>query len=374
MNRNLVLLFLIIVLVISTCTSRNQVKNAFENKTQKIEDKYVPDPSLDMLSAEIEYDNNQWILRGETTVPEAKTELIAFTDSLFGENNYKNEFVELPHPNLGDSTYGIVMVSVANLRENPRHSAQLVDQAIMGNILRLLKNDGGWYLIQTEYDYIGWMRRESFVRTDESGVSDWQKSKRVRVKKLFALVRSERDENATPVTDVVLNSLLYFDDQTRNWVKVATPDGRTGYLKHEAVTTDLSKVPAGNTRDSIIKTAKGMMGIPYLWGGNSTKGNDCSGFTQTVFKRHHIQVPRDARQQALVGEEINPDENFSNVKPGDLLFFGSSDRITHVGISLGGPEFIHQSGRVHINSLDPDADNFSAYRKRTLRKITRVIN
>lgn len=84
-----------------------------------------------------------------------------------------------------------------------------------------------------------------------------------------------------------------------------------------------------------------------------------------------ISILRDASQQAREGEEITPDETFSNVLPGDLLFFGPGERITHVGISMGGAEFIHQSGDVHINSLDPQAENYSSYRRKSLKMIKR---
>ena len=116
-----------------------------------------------------------------------------------------------------------------------------------------------------------------------------------------------------------------------------------------------------------------MIGIPYLWGGKSSKANDCSGFTQTVFRANSVQLARDARQQALQGLEIVTDSTFSNVRPGDLLFFGSGERVTHVGLSLGGYNFIHQDRDVHIDSFDSNADNFNSFRKKTLKKITRVL-
>ena len=72
--------------------------------------------------------------------------------------------------------------------------------------------------------------------------------------------------------------------------------------------------------------------------------------------------PRDARQQALVGKQIQPNESWSNVVSGDLLFFGDGEKVTHVGISIGGKDFIHQAGKVAINSLDPNSDVFSPYR------------
>ena len=116
-----------------------------------------------------------------------------------------------------------------------------------------------------------------------------------------------------------------------------------------------------------------MMGIPYLWGGHSTKAMDCSGFTGTVFRTAGIQLPRDANMQVKLGEVVIPDDDYSNVLPGDLIFFGPPKRITHVGICLGGSHFIHESGDVHINSLDKDDELFNAHRKNTLRQIKRII-
>ena len=128
---------------------------------------------------------------------------------------------------------------------------------------------------------------------------------------------------------------------------------------------------------SLVQTALQFMGVPYLWGGNSAAGNDCSGFTQNVFFANGLLLPRDARQQALVGKEIVPEPDFSNVRPGDLLFFGSKKSITHVGLSLGGSDFIHQDSRVNrvrINSFDSTSTRYSYYRKHTLKKITRLLN
>ena len=115
-----------------------------------------------------------------------------------------------------------------------------------------------------------------------------------------------------------------------------------------------------------------MMGIPYLWGGNSSKGNDCSGFTQNIFEASGIQLPRDARQQALYGKEIIPDNIWSNIQPGDLLFFGKEDRVKHVGMSLGQYDFIHQGGMVTINSLAKNSIVFAPKRFDTFLFIKRI--
>ena len=106
------------------------------------------------------------------------------------------------------------------------------------------------------------------------------------------------------------------------------------------------------------------MGIPYLWGGTSSKAVDCSGLVKTVFLLNGIILERDASQQYRHGEKIEPDGTFSNIQPGDLFFFGRKEplRITHVGMSIGMDMVIHSSvsnGRVYINSMDPNRPGFS---------------
>ena len=371
-NGKVYLVLSLLLIFIVSCENNNRTIEAFNERAKQIQTHQAPDLSLNVFKAELQNENRQWILQGETTLPEAKKDVIELVDSLLGKGNYRNEFNILPDSSLGDSTYGLVCISVANLRETPRHSAQLVDQDIMGSTLRLLKNDGWWYLIQTAYGYIGWMEAGSFYRTDLKSIESWKKTDRVRVTGLFPLVYSKPDEQSEPVTDVVLNAILRMEGKAGGWTKVSTPDNRIGFIKSEFTSKEINpNVPQEKLRNSIIRTARSMMGFPYLWGGNSTKGNDCSGFAQTVFKTNGIDILRDAGQQAREGEEIIPDESFSNILPGDLLFFGFGDRITHVGISLGGPEFIHQSGEVHINSLNPDAKNYSDYRRKSLKKIKR---
>ena len=123
--------------------------------------------------------------------------------------------------------------------------------------------------------------------------------------------------------------------------------------------------------ESIIATAYSMMGVPYLWAGTSSKGVDCSGLVRTVLFMHDIIIPRDASQQAYVGEHIEIAPDFANVQRGDLVFFGRKatperkEGISHVGIYLGNKQFIHALGDVHIssmNSVDKNYDEFNTKR------------
>lgn len=363
----------LLILIISACgPSADDIRSEFSAGFQGISDSLVADKALAVARADLIKENDIWSLTGESTIPEVHAATKRLADSLLGGRTFEDHFALLPHKDLGDSTAGLIRVSVANLREFPKHSAQLVDQGIMGNTIRLLKRKGGWYLIQTHYGYIGWMTASSFKRMDQRGMERWQAANLCRVEALVSYIYSDRSEQSQPVCDVVFNATLKLVDRGQPWSVVETPDGRIGFIRTGHI-KKMSSEPLQPHAARIIKTARRLTGTPYLWGGNSSKGSDCSGFTQTVFRANGLQLPRDARQQVLMGSEIVPDSTFSNVLPGDLLFFGMGDRITHVAISLGGYDFIHQDSDVNIASLDRNSARFNAYRRKSLRVIKRVI-
>ena len=369
-----ILLFLPILFITLNCSSHTKRISNFDSRKDQIREKYINDGSLAVFSATIDKIDNKWLIRGETTDLNAYQSILRLKDSLFKDADVKNNFILLPDPALGDGVFGIVNVSVTPMREEPRHSSQMVDQAIMGNIVRLLKYDYGWYLVQTHYDYVGWINKSGLFITNETGKNNWEENADRSFTGLQTLIRSEADNNSLPISDIVLNNIVISEPYENDWSLIHLPDGRKGYLKNESLKPINNKSENNSNPNNIISEAKRMMGVPYLWGGNSTKGNDCSGFTQTVFKANDIQIPRDARQQALVGIPILPSNDWSNVLPGDLLFFGKKNRVTHVGISLGHKDFIHQGGKVDINSLDESSSNFSSGRLESFLFVRRILS
>ncbi|KAA3610407.1 MAG: hypothetical protein D8M58_05675 [Calditrichaeota bacterium] len=367
--KSFLILFTTLILFYS-CQNEQAIISKFDEQADKIRKELIPDKALDVFKAELKVENGKWIVSGETTVEKTQNAVSSLADSLLGDK-YENQFQMLPHPDLGDSTHAIVTVSVAHLRGRPSHSSEMVDEAIMGRPMQLLKRRGGWFLAKTNYGYVGYVQNKQIVRMSREGTKEWAESDRVLVTALSGRIFTEKSENSTPVCDIVINVNLKKLASERKWTEVALPNGQTGFIRNNLI-KDLDG-EYDQSLPAIIKTAKSMLGLPYLWGGNSSKGNDCSGFTQTVFTAHGIQLPRDSRQIALIGEKITPDDNYSNVKPGDLIFFGESERVTHVAISLGGDEFIHQAGNVHINSFNPEKDNYNAYRKRVFKHIRRVV-
>jgi len=281
----------------------------------------------------------------------------------------------LPQSELGSQNYGIIKISTANMRKSPTYTAELINQAILGDVIRLHKKRGGWYFCQLEDGYLGWMHNSSFQTTDSLGIDKWKKTPKLVVSSNFAQIYSKKNLQSNPVSDLVRGVALTSIKRGRKWCEVELPDGRRGFVPSSNVTDYASVYEKKDaTAEDIIRTAYQFLGYPYLWGGTSSKGLDCSGFTKTVFALNGLKLPRDANMQVNAGQVVEIDEQYSQLKAGDLLFFGNDpDRIIHVGIHLDNREFIHSDGMVRIGSFDPDAPNFDSYRVKTLQHVRRVL-
>ena len=367
------LISLSIFFIAFNCSGHKKILNSFNKYANVMEVNYIKDKSLSIFTTNLYQTNGNWTLEGETTNLVLHSNLIRFTDSLLTKEGYTNNFILLPDSSLGNSNFAIVNVSVTPLREKPRHSSQMVDQAIMGNTVKLLRYSDGWYLAQTHYDYVGWINKTGLHICDSVAKSDWGKKINYTTKNLQGSIFSLPYETSQPIADMVLNNVFIGEIENKNWVSILLPDGRSGFAKKDKMGLIDKTIKKSIKPDSILYQAYKMMGIPYLWGGNSTKGNDCSGFTQIIFKANGLQLPRDARQQALEGIKITPNEDWSNIFEGDLLFFGIENRVTHVGISLGKKDFIHQGGKVEVNSLNESSADFSSKRLESFLFVRRIL-
>ena len=372
--KNLACLIISIHLILILYSCQKKLPESFTAGVSEIKSTWAPDKRTTVFELNSSYDDGAWLITGETSVAEAHKAVNELVEKTFQPEDVIVDFTFLPPQEFGDTTHALVNVSVGNLRSSPSHRSELVDQVLMGMVVKLLKRKSYWYLVQTPSGYLGWTTRGTLEQLSDSELREWGEAERSVLNINYAQVFSEKSEKSQVISDLVLGSVVLQKDTHGIWTNIGLPDGREGFVKSKNLSryqhTDNLMMP---DRNRIIALAKTMMGIPYLWGGHSTKGFDCSGFTSTVFRTEGLQLPRDASMQVHLGEEVIPDSNYTNILPGDLIFFGSAKRITHVGICMGGSYFIHASGDVHINSLDEEDDLFNAYRKRTLRHIKRII-
>lgn len=252
--------------------------------------------------------------------------------------------------------WALVKLSIATLRTEGKHSAEVATQAIMGTPIKVLEKDDDWYRVQTPDNYISYVPESSLTFCTAAQMARWRKARRMIVTVYDSRLVTDPNGDET-VTDLVLSNILEYRSEQGDWIKLATPDGREGYI-HKSEVAELTQWAKQQFDANLIeKTARRMMGSSYLWGGTSTKATDCSGLVKVCYLANGIILQRDASQQALTGKKFN---NWQDAQLGDLLFFGNSTtgRVTHVGIYLRDSKYIHCSGQVKVNSLDPKASDY----------------
>ncbi len=340
----------------------NKEIESVQTTSDSIRKMYAPDKRVAVYDLTFEMQNGKLVVDGETDQEEALKILLDRLESqgLIVENNT----TQLPDSTVGQFTYAIVTNSVANIRSKPKHSGELATQAILGMALKVLKINGDFYLVQSPDGYISWVDHGGVTLLTDEQFTSWNNSPKVIFTSTYGFVYQEPNNELNKVGDIVLGGQLLLLDENTDYYKVQYPDKREGYLKKSESNlydTWLKQVQASGSLLELY--AKELLGVPYLWGGTSTKGMDCSGFTKTVYLMNGLVIPRDASQQIMAGKNVDADLNFSNLEKGDLMFFGKKatdstrQRVTHVGIWLdnGQGEFIHASGRVKLGSIDPES-------------------
>ncbi len=241
----------------------------------------------------------------------------------------------------------VVVKPVANMYSAATVDSDVVSQAILGVSVVITEQQGDWVKVRTPDDYPGWMPLASLRRYNAGDPTYASAGKAVQVATLFANVYREPDVTKhEPVLVLPFEARLEVaagtKDDAGRWIGVRLPDERMAWIQSGDVDPNSPNLSVSQA----IDLAKRFLGLTYTWGGTSTFGYDCSGFTQMLVRRRGVVMPRDADLQAA-WDGVKPVEP-NQLQPGDLLFFGGSpQKITHTGMYIGDGLFIHDTTHEH---------------------------
>ncbi|MFP2994407.1 C40 family peptidase [Spongiivirga sp. MCCC 1A20706] len=224
--------------------------------------------------------------------------------------------------------YGICNLGVVPLRLDPRDASEQVSQVLYGELFKVLEQRKKWSRIRLAFDkYEGWIDNKQYVEIDEEQYNTLVNDQQALSSDLIDFV-SDHNKQLLPIP---LGSCIHNNE----------------IFEHNF---DGNKISGQNKKEDLISTAFLYLNTPYLWGGKTPFGIDCSGFTQMVYKLNGYQLLRDASQQATQGEALSFIEES---EPGDLAFFDNEEGvITHVGIIMKDHYIIHAHGKVRIDRID----------------------
>jgi len=356
----------------------------------------IIDPKISVFEVQAEAVGEKGVrLTGKVLWPEYADGLRETFETL-GFDPVESTVEVLPSERLGGRLFGLSTTHTLEIRRDPDPKGEQMNQAALGDGLRLLEEsqDGTWTRVIASDGYVGWAPSEHIRKIDKNTWEDWQTSPRwARLLQPIRLVKEGREFAVLPaasslpvreVKEIEVGEIVGIVAEIRKRGETGTP--RDDYS--EAIPgggqrvqsvrlpfeppNNWAGVPMESTRvftpngeamkNDILRVSKPLLGVPYVWGGISERGVDCSGFTQYVYRIFGTALSRDADEQSIGGRLIfRRGETLDVLHPGDLLFFiNGTGRVSHVALSLGGTEYVHASGgRVSLGSLDPDSPNFS---------------
>jgi cell wall-associated NlpC family hydrolase len=230
-----------------------------------------------------------------------------------------------------------VAASVAEVRREPRHTSEQISQALQGETLQPFVHEEGWVLGRLADGYFGWVRDWHLHLVERDVPAAFAARTDARVDAGVVTVRAAPQRDAAAVSETILGTAVACWRDERNWTEIELPAGRRGWVPRAALRPGTGSWPPGAA--AILATVNRFVGVPYLWGGRSPKGFDCSGLVQFVFALHGVALPRDSDQQAECGQAVD------RAAAGDLIFFGQ-ERVSHVAIAAAGDTFLHARGEV----------------------------
>ena len=270
-----------------------------------------------------------------------------------------------------DTPWALINRPVEDLRSQPSVLAERVSQARMGEAACVLESGSEWSQIRLEHDgYIGWLHTASLFICGAGKAESYQRGGNAIVS---ASQAEARDDAGLRIQKIPFATLVHVVESDVEDSLIQLPDGRIWQVKtSDLLSLDQRPRPTPEGISQTLELIRRFCGVPYLWGGRTPYGYDCSGLSGTFYAFMGVAIPRDADQQFLVGAVVDDEP-----QPGDLLFFGEDEggldigfHITHVAISLGKGEFIHANSTdwgISYNSFDSANKQYWAWLDKNYR-------
>src|SRR5215472_14726704 len=248
----------------------------------------------------------------------------------------------------------VVAQPVINMYSKPAADSDVSSQVLYGTGVHSLEKNGDWTKVRTADDYTGWVRSSDLHAREQCGYGTEGQYVEVTARSANVYRVPDVTQHA-PTLLLPWESRLQIaadtDPKSERWLKVRLVDGQSAFVQKG----DVGPAAAPLSIDDMLKLARRFLGVTYTWGGVSSFGFDCSGFTQMLERQRGVSMPRDADIQAEWTGVTAVERK--DLQPGDLLFFGSSPaHITHTGMYIGNGEFIHDTVHDHpgvqISRLD----------------------
>jgi hypothetical protein len=269
--------------------------------------------------------------------------------------------------NLITMQYAFVTSNLLDMRSQPRRDSERVSQLLYAELVRIESREAGFALIAQADAYCGWVDERFLKLTAARSYRDSLAGTNAVVAATSAELTNVRTIDTVPPHFVFYGTHLRVISWRGVFASVLLPDGTSVRVKSKQLRPIRGNKVEEATGAKLAREAQKFLGVPYLWGGVSPAGFDCSGFVRSIFARFAIYLPRDTKDQIRVGVEVDR----SLVRSGDLLFF---DR--HVALALTRGRIIHTSmsgGGVRINSLVPGKDDYRADLDRDFQTARRLL-